>query len=75
MTLDPESGKPLHSFGKDMFLMPHGLTIDGEGNHYVTDVGLHQVLRVSLMNSGPKSYFRKKVLPDRSEYRLKTFKK
>jgi len=28
-----------------MFLMPHGMTIDNEGNTYVTDVGLHQVLR------------------------------
>ena len=26
--------------------MPHGLTIDGDGNTYVTDVGLHQVMRV-----------------------------
>ena len=47
VTLDPDSGKPLKAFGKDIFLMPHGLTIDGEGNHYVTDVGLHQVMRVS----------------------------
>ena len=31
-----------------MFLMPHGMTIDNEGNHYVTDVGLHQVLRVII---------------------------
>jgi len=45
VTLDPDSGKPLKAFGKDIFLMPHGLTIDGEGNHYVTDVGLHQVMR------------------------------
>jgi len=45
VTLDPDSGQPLKAFGKDIFLMPHGLTIDGDGNHYVTDVGLHQVLR------------------------------
>ena len=46
VTLDADSGKPISSFGKDMFLMPHGLTIDSDGKTYVTDVGLHQVLRV-----------------------------
>jgi peptidylamidoglycolate lyase len=45
VTLDADSGKPLSSFGKDLFLMPHGLTVDNEGNIYVTDVGLHQVMR------------------------------
>lgn len=45
LTLDPDSGKVLESFGKDLFLMPHGLTVDAEGNRYVTDVGLHQVMR------------------------------
>ena len=47
MTLDQDSGKVISSYGKGLFLMPHGLTIDEEGNHYVTDVGLHQVMRVS----------------------------
>ena len=47
VTLDTDSGKPVSSFGKDLFLMPHGLTVDNEGNIYVTDVGLHQVMRVS----------------------------
>ena len=46
VTLDADSGKPISSFGKDLFLMPHGLTIDSEGNLFVTDVGLHQVMRV-----------------------------
>jgi len=46
ITLDPDTGKAISSFGKDLFLMPHGLTIDNEGNHYVTDVGLHQVMRI-----------------------------
>jgi len=45
VTLDADSGKPISSFGKDLFLMPHGLTIDNDGNIFVTDVGLHQVLR------------------------------
>lgn len=47
VTLDQETGLPIKSFGKDMFLMPHGLTIDNDGNIYVTDVGLHQMMRVN----------------------------
>ena len=31
------SGKLLTSFGTDMFVQPHGMTIDGEGNLWVTD--------------------------------------
>ena len=47
LTLHPDTGKVLSSWGKGKFYMPHGLTIDSEGNTYVTDVGLHQVMRVS----------------------------
>ena len=50
VTLDPDSGKVMSSWGKGMFYMPHGLTIDGDGNTYVTDVGLHQVMRVGKFN-------------------------
>merc|ERR1712037_476057 len=45
MTLDANKGKVISSFGKDLFYMPHGLDIDGEGNIWVTDVGLHQVMK------------------------------
>jgi secreted PhoX family phosphatase len=31
------SGKLLKSFGQDMFVQPHGMTIDPEGNLWVTD--------------------------------------
>ncbi len=31
--------------GAGMFHMPHGIAIDAAGNTYVTDVGLHQVMR------------------------------
>merc|ERR1711981_724180 len=53
VTLDPDSGKVLSSWGKGMFYMPHGLTIDGEGNTYVTDVGLHQVMRFPAGQTKP----------------------
>jgi len=32
--------------GARMFSMPHGITIDGEGNIWVTDVGTHQVFKL-----------------------------
>jgi len=53
VTLDPDSGKVVSSWGKGMFYMPHGLTIDGEGNTYVTDVGLHQVMRFPAGQTKP----------------------
>lgn len=30
--------------------MPHGLTIDNENKIWVTDVGLHQVMKFDLKN-------------------------
>jgi peptidylamidoglycolate lyase len=45
LILDAETGNPLESWGADMFVMPHGLTIDSEDNLWLTDVGLHQVFK------------------------------
>lgn len=53
VTLDADDGNVLSSWGKGMFYMPHGLTIDGEGNTYVTDVGLHQVMRFPAGKTKP----------------------
>ena len=33
----------LQEWGGDLFYMPHGLTIDGRGRLWLTDVGAHQV--------------------------------
>jgi peptidylamidoglycolate lyase len=43
--IDGETGKLLHSWGAQCFIMPHGLTVDHEGNLWLTDVGLHQVFK------------------------------
>jgi peptidylamidoglycolate lyase len=43
--LDNETGDLIQSWGADMFVMPHGLTIDADDNVWVTDVGLHQVFK------------------------------
>ncbi|KJH53351.1 NHL repeat protein [Dictyocaulus viviparus] len=41
--IDKNNGKIIEEHGKDLFYMPHGLTIDDKGNYWVTDVGSHQV--------------------------------
>lgn len=42
---DGPSGKLLNSWGAGFFVMPHGLSLDHEGNVWLTDVGLHQVFK------------------------------
>lgn len=42
---DGASGKLLTTWGENRFIMPHGLTVDHEGNLWLTDVGLHQVFK------------------------------
>jgi DNA-binding beta-propeller fold protein YncE len=43
--LDNETGNLIQWWGADMFVMPHGLTIDKDDNLWLTDVGLHQVFK------------------------------
>lgn len=43
--LDDKTGELIDSWGADMFVIPHGLTIDHEDNLWLTDVGLHQVFK------------------------------
>ncbi|MBT5177296.1 MAG: hypothetical protein HOL93_12190 [Candidatus Marinimicrobia bacterium] len=45
LTLDRKTGNVLKSWGRDIFIMPHGLEVDHEGNVWVTDVGLHQIFK------------------------------
>jgi len=47
LALDPKTGELLASFGAGRFRIPHGLTLDGGNNIWVTDVGLHQVFKFS----------------------------
>lgn len=44
------AGQVSYEWGSGMFYMPHGLTVDHEDNVWVTDVGLHQVMKF-----GPKN--------------------
>jgi len=45
LMLDRETGKLIKSWGADLFIMPHGLTVDKWDNIWVTDVALHQVFK------------------------------
>lgn len=40
-----DSGRLLACWGERRFIMPHGLSLDPEGNVWLTDVGLHQVFK------------------------------
>lgn len=40
-------GRLIGSWGKNLFVMPHGLSLDASGNVWVTDVGAHQVRQFS----------------------------
>ena len=42
---DKETGKVMDSWGANLFIMPHGLTVDKENNIWITDVGLQQVFK------------------------------
>ena len=43
--IDKVTGKIIKSWGSNLFIMPHGLEIDKEDNIWITDVGLHQVIK------------------------------
>ena len=43
--IDKATGKIIKSWGSNLFIMPHGLEIDREDNIWITDVGLHQVIK------------------------------
>lgn len=47
VVFDGSSGSVINEWGSNMFFMPHGLTVDLEGNVWVTDVALHQVFKFS----------------------------
>jgi peptidylamidoglycolate lyase len=45
LELDAGTGALLAGWGAGRFIMPHGLTVDASNNIWVTDVGLHQVMK------------------------------
>ena len=47
LRLDPATGSVRDRFGQGRFAIPHGLHADPDGNLWVTDVGLHRVVKLS----------------------------
>ena len=45
MEIDADSGKLISSWGANTFMVPHGITIDGQNNVFLTDVSLQQVFK------------------------------
>ncbi len=44
---DGVTGELIAEWGRNMFVMPHGLTVDSDDNVWLTDVGRHQVFKFS----------------------------
>ncbi|NXP52711.1 AMD monooxygenase, partial [Heliornis fulica] len=53
LVLNPSNAKLLHSMGKSLFYLPHGLSVDKDGNYWVTDVALHQVFKLGPDDNKP----------------------
>ncbi len=47
MLFHGRTGQLLASWGENLFIMPHGLTVDHQDNVWLTDVGAHQVFKFS----------------------------
>uniref|UniRef100_A0A670YHC5 Peptidylglycine alpha-amidating monooxygenase n=1 Tax=Pseudonaja textilis TaxID=8673 RepID=A0A670YHC5_PSETE len=53
LVVEASTSTILRSTGRNMFYLPHGLSIDNNGNYWVTDVALHQVFK--LASNGAES--------------------
>lgn len=45
IVFDGNTGEMITEWGQNLFIMPHGLTIDDQDNVWLTDVGRHQVFK------------------------------
>ena len=45
LEIDADTGKLISSWGANLFLVPHGVTIDRQNNVFLTDVSLQQVFK------------------------------
>ncbi|KAM4807960.1 peptidyl-glycine alpha-amidating monooxygenase isoform 1-T2 [Rhinophrynus dorsalis] len=53
LVVNPNTSSVLKSTGRNLFYLPHGLTIDKDGNYWVTDVALHQVFKLEVGKESP----------------------
>ncbi|XP_053422322.1 peptidyl-glycine alpha-amidating monooxygenase isoform X4 [Nycticebus coucang] len=52
LVVDPNTAAVIQSSGKNLFYLPHGLSVDKDGNYWVTDVALHQVFKLDPNSKG-----------------------
>lgn len=55
LAIDRKTGQLAYELGKDLFYMPHGITVDHEDNVWLTDVALHQVMKLNRNKGGGDS--------------------
>lgn len=67
--IDSETGRLISEHGKDMFYLPHGLTIDSAGNYWLTDVGTHQIYKLD-QKFKPLLTIGEKMIPGNSNYQF-----
>ncbi|UJR26625.1 hypothetical protein I4U23_007943 [Adineta vaga] len=47
LNVNSQTGEIINQWGNNTFYMPHGLSIDHQGNFWLTDVAMHQVFKYS----------------------------
>lgn len=63
LTLNSKTGEVIAQGGAGEFYMPHGLTIDKDDNLWLTDVGLHQVIKIPKGQKTPSLVLGEKLIP------------
>ncbi|XP_067664948.1 peptidyl-glycine alpha-amidating monooxygenase A-like isoform X1 [Haliotis asinina] len=56
-------GTLLRKFGRNQFYLPHGIEVDSRGNIWVTDTGLHQVMRIPPGGTLPDMVLGERLVP------------
>ncbi|CAF1337947.1 unnamed protein product [Didymodactylos carnosus] len=50
LTVNTKNGEIINQWGNETFSMPHGLSIDKNGNLWLTDVAMHQIFKYDTSN-------------------------
>ncbi|CAG0879473.1 unnamed protein product [Cyprideis torosa] len=67
VVLDKNTGIIRRQFGKGKFFMPHGISTDRDGNTWVTDVALHQVIKFGENDTEPRMKLGEAFVPGGDE--------
>ncbi len=51
LVIDPKSGGLVGSWGSDLFMMPHQISVDAAGNVWIVDCGLNTVFKFDAMGA------------------------